>query len=37
MFHEILSESFSMLHVAAKSVPSLLSEGQDQNHVDVSR
>ena len=35
--HEILSENFGVLHVAAKFVPPLLGEDQKQNHIDVSK
>jgi hypothetical protein len=37
MCHEILTENVGMHCVAAKFVPRLLSEGQKQNHVDVSK
>jgi hypothetical protein len=35
--HEILTENFSVHHVAAKFVPPLLGEDQKQTHIDVSK
>jgi predicted transcriptional regulator len=37
MCREILTENSGMHHVAAKYVLRLLSEGQKQNHVEVSK
>ena len=35
--HEILTENLRMHHIAAKSVPCLLTHDQKQNRVDVSQ